>query len=525
MLPHEIVPVSIRNNVPSAGSRQLNCYRLTTSILLTGTMLFSGCGSIPLISNRAVAEVPVTARSQSPISKIMGPTERNLRNASAERDANLRGGTDADLDNARMKLKQAKQLYEDGQVAAAEKAFKQLVKERRERYENFGTKVRNFWGVGDYATKNLYDNFGDPVEEDALFLLAECQFEQRRFTRAQDSYDDLLNRYPSTRHMDRVTKQLFRVARYWLGFPNEIDQKQQSEIQLANAENEKINVSAGVEQSAWDIPLIPNLTDKTRPVYDADGRGLQALRSIWLHDATGPLADDALMLSANHNLRTRNFVESKRLYELLREQYPDSPHLRDAFLLGSHVTLASYEGPEYDGSPLEAARDLKQTMLQIFPDMTDKERQMLQQEINQLHNAEINRLWGQVEYYQSKNIPESIALHCNVIINRYPNSEYAQRARGALQELQAKSERSGRPMWAWGSGQKPAPASTPPAKTRIPDPRLQADADASPKADSESSTEEEKPKRNIFGFLRRAEEPPQLQTPPPKSEQPGRVSL
>ncbi len=102
-------------------------------------------------------------------------------------------------------------------------------------------------------------------------------------------------------------------------------------------------------------------------MFDTDGRALQALRSIWLHDTTGPLADDALMLSANYHLRTGDFTESARLYKLLREQYPDSKHFENAFMLGSHVTLASYQGPSYDGKSLDEATKLKEAALRIFP--------------------------------------------------------------------------------------------------------------------------------------------------------------
>lgn len=485
------------------------------ALLVGGSVVFSGCGSLSLTSNRSVPGDPVAVRSQSPISNIMGPTERSLKNRGYGAET---AGTDADLDAARVELQNAKKLYDAGEHVAAEKAFKAIIKQRREKYETFGTKVREFWGVPDYASQNIYDNFGDPVEEDAIFLLGESQFAQQRYTRAQDSYDDLLNRYPSTRHMDRVTRQMFRIARYWLGFPNDLEKKEtKSEIQLASKEEEEVNVSAGQASSSWDIPLVPNFTDKTRPVYDADGRGLQALRSIWLHDATGPLADDALMLAANHNLRIRNFVEAKRLYELLRDQYPDSPHLQDAYLLGSHVTLASYEGPRYDGNALDKARDLKQTMLQIFPEMNEKDRRMLEKEINEMHFAEIDRLWGQVEYYQTKGIPEATALHCNVIINRYPNSPHAEKARAALREIQGKSQQEGRSLWAWGNGQKPA-AATPPKNSAASDPRMRTEK-------AEPEAEPAKEKSRVFGFLRRTNEPPKLEAPPTSSETPGRVEL
>ncbi|WP_417849882.1 tetratricopeptide repeat protein [Thalassoglobus sp.] len=512
--------------------------RIAASTLIAGAITLSGCGSLSLFSHRAVADDQPDAKTRSPLAKIMGPTERGLKSVSFTKETeSVQGGTEVDLQMAYQELKEAQLLFDNGRYADAEKAFNAIVKQRRVRYETAGSRFKDFWGMSDLASKDLYNNFGDPVEEDALYMRAEAQFHQRKFTRAQDSYDDLLNRYPSTRHMDRVTKQLFRIARYWLDFPNDLqqDKKAKSEIQLASKEEiDSVATAPPAKKPAWDLPIIPNLTDKTRPIYDADGRGLQALRSIWLHDATGPLADDSLMLAANHNLRTKNFVEAKRLYELLRDQYPDSPHLKDSYLLGSHVTLASYEGPEYDGAALDRARDLKQTMLQIFPEMTAEERGMLQSEIDQLHNADIDRLWQQVIYYQAKNVPESIALHCHLIINRYPNSQQAQKAREVLRELEAKSNRSGNSLWVWGSGQKPAPAQSAPRRTHVPDARMKATPDSARTAPGGSASrqpsnttkpeEDEKSKRSIFGFLRKADEPPQLK-PTPSEEQPGRVEL
>lgn len=499
-----------------------------TAAVFSGAIVLSGCGSTSLFSGRVAAEDQVNDPSRTAISDVMGPTERSLRNLTRSRRDTpaAQAGTDADLQKAQQQLEFVRQLYDDGKYVEAERAAKKLVNTRRATYESPGTRIKRLWGLDDFDTKLMYENFGDPVEEDALFLMAESQFAQRRLTRAQDSYDDLLNRYPSTRHMDRVTKQMFRMARYWLNFPNDLGEKSQnSEVQLAS--NEEAAEPESMPQSAGGPGFLPNLTDPSRPVFDSDGRGLQALRSIWLHDATGPLADDALMLAANHNLRVRNFIEAKRLYELLREQYPDSPHLKDAFLLGSHVTLASYEGPRYDGSSLAEARDLKQTMIQIFPDLTAQERKMLQGEIDQLHEAEIEKLWELVVYYKRKNVPQSIALHCHLIINRYPNSRYAQLARETLQDLNSKSNGNGNSFWAWGNGTEPASAKTAQLPQDSTDPRLKTsstngrDAEQAPPA----VDADEVPKRSIFGFLRRAEEVPQLEPTPQVQDEAGRATL
>ena len=442
---------------------------------------------------------------------VDGQSDVGVKLVAFQQNRTAPGGSDQDLADAQEQYRRAKQLFDQQDYPAAEKAFKRIVDTRRKRYETFQTRFQDFWGLG--RNSLAYDHFGDPVEEDAIFMLAETQYARRHFTKSQDSYDDLLNRYPSTRHMDRVTRQLFRMAQYWLKFPEASgDTSEQSEIQLVSGEQPKSSPTMEQNEKPWAIRMFPNLTDKTRPVYGSTSRGLQALRSIWLHDSTGPLADDALMLSANHNLRIKNYVEAKRLYDLLREQYPDSPHIKDAYVLGSHVTLASYEGPEYDGAALEQARDLKQTMIQIFPDLSDEQRRRLQQEIDLMHQAEIERIWELVEFYQTKGTAPAIALHCNLLINRYPNSEYAAQAREVLRGLnQSTSNDQGMTLWPWAGKQvnqsSPQPNSTNP-KTSI---------DKS----FESSRDQLQPeKRSLFNFLRKAEEPPELRSTPA-----GRVSL
>ncbi len=43
-----------------------------------------------------------------------------------------------------------------------------------------------------------------------------------------------------------------------------------------------------------------------------------------------------------------------------------------------------------------------------------------------------------MEYYQAKDSPESVAIYCNILINRFPDTVYAERSREIL-EAQARS--------------------------------------------------------------------------------------
>jgi TolA-binding protein len=397
--------------------------------------LLAGCGTLgsgrlakkntPLNAAEALGMVP------SGPSGVEGPLEQKLKADRWNRERQL--NNDPRMRAALAEYDAAMKLYESGRYKESEKAFKVLVKNRRATYESFGDRVRSMFGFKEDLDLDRVTSYGDPVEEDSMFMVAESQFKQRSYSWAQDSYDALLEKYPSTRHMEDSTQRLLGIAMYWLGYSAESDLN--GDIKLAGGA--KINPAKPPKApSTPRIPIIPNLTDSTRPRFDADGRALQALRSVWLHDAAGSLADDALMVSANHHLRTGDFVEASRLYKLLREQYPDSPHFQDAHLLGAHVTMASYEGAAYDGTPLDEASALKKIALASFSDMSDDERQRLQREIAKMDEERVGRLWSIVQFYRAKRQPESVEVYCLQIVNRYPDSKHAEMARKMLASLE-----------------------------------------------------------------------------------------
>ena len=152
-----------------------------------------------------------------------------------------------------------------------------------------------------------------------------------------------------------------------------------------------------------------------------------------MNDPTGPLADDAMMLVASHHARKGNFVESDRFFQMLRETFPNSPHLQEAFLLGSHVKLMSYQGAEYEGKTLTEAELLKERTLRLYPNIEDKDR--LKRELAQIDEAKAEREWGQVQFWLRKDNKRAAAVYCNQVIARFPESPFAEKARRQLEEL------------------------------------------------------------------------------------------
>lgn len=315
---------------------------------------------------------------------------------------------------------EAEQLFQDQHYAEAAKLLKPLTKKK----QSFWQKAR-VWSVEpDYREDH------NRVREDSMYLLAESYFKQERFSDAKEYYELLLKEYPSTRHLNTSTKRLFAISRTWLGFP---EFATSDDVTPVNLENPRATPVPKKQKPPHSAVLVPNLTDKSRPAFDTPGNALDALKAIWMYDPRGPLADDAIMMTASHYVRVGNFQEADRYFSMLREEYPNSPHLQTSFVLGSHVKLMSYQGAGYDEKQLEDARQLKESTLRLFPNLPEKER--LKDELAKIEEARAQRLWELVELYGRKRMPKAQIIYAEELLQTYPKSSYAPDARELLAKL------------------------------------------------------------------------------------------
>lgn len=356
-------------------------------LALTFTLVSAGCASL------------TQGDEKYSIKNVLGPLGRQSRQPRAPDGTLLPLEGQEEFDKLR-------ELVEAEKYAEAEPGFRALAKKYKDK----------------------------PIEEDAMFYIAECQFLQKQYPSAQDSYDELLNKYTGSRHIEKVTRRLFAIANYWLNAP-----KPASEVELAAYEEGKLTK----EMPAPDKPgpganrLMPNFSDKSRPVLDASGRALQALKSIWLKDPTGPLADDALMMAATWHLRNKDFREADHYYTIIREQYPKSEHLQLSYVLGSHSKMMTYQGARYDGRQLEEARKLTQSTIKLFP--RSPQRKQLERDLASMKMQSAERDWEVAQLYMRKGHPKSAAVYCRSLLEDYPNTPYAGQARELLAKIDPRS--------------------------------------------------------------------------------------
>ncbi|MBM3969716.1 MAG: tetratricopeptide repeat protein [Planctomycetes bacterium] len=329
---------------------------------------------------------------------------------------------EAEQSRQRKLYDEAERLFQEQRYAEASKLLKPLTKKKQSFLQ-----IARFWNV-----EPEYREDHNRVREDSMFLLAESYFKEERFSEAKDYYEVLLKEYPSTRHLNTATKRLFVVGRTWLGFP---EFATSDDVTPVNLEDPRATPIPKKQRPPHAWVLIPNFTDKHRPTFDTPGNALDALKSIWMYDPRGPLADDAIMMTASHYFRVGNFSEADRYFSMLREEYPNSPHLQTSFVLGSHVKLMSYQGASYDEKQLEDARQLKESTLRLFPNLPEKER--LKDELAKIEEARAQRLWDLVELYGRKRKPKAQIIYAEELLQTYPKSSYAPQAREVLAKLRA----------------------------------------------------------------------------------------
>ncbi len=245
-----------------------------------------------------------------------------------------------------------------------------------------------------------------PMEEEAMFKAAESWFFSDRYSKADDAYGMLTKKYPSTQYLSQVVTRRFAIGRYW-------------------EQSERANPH-------W--PLTPNLLDKTRPRFDTAGHAMKVYERIRLEDPTGPFADDSIMATANAFFIKGRWDDADYHYGLIRSEYPKSEFQYQAHLLGLRCKLLNYQGPDYDGKPLDDAEEVATQLLTQFSNELGKERDRVVQVRASINQQRAQREWDMAEYYAKGEYYGAARHFYEKIEKEYPDTKLAQESRAKLEQ-------------------------------------------------------------------------------------------
>jgi recombinational DNA repair protein (RecF pathway)/outer membrane protein assembly factor BamD (BamD/ComL family) len=268
--------------------------------------------------------------------------------------------------------------------------------------------------------KKAIDRWPDSViEEDAMWQLAECLFFTDQYPKAEDAYTELVKKYANTRYLDRVAQRQFLIGQYWLAI------------------DEQLHLPV----------LVPNVIDRSRPLFDTPGRALKAFEHVRLNDPRGDLADDSIMATANAHFVDRQWLDADYFYELLRTEYPDSDFLLQAHLFGLQAKLQAYQGAAYEGGVLDEAELLADQVLVQFPDqLSTEDEERVMKARAEIAAQQATRHWDRAEFYAKGKHYSSARIYYAMIARDYPRTMLAERARSRLGDLEGLEDVSDNPL-------------------------------------------------------------------------------
>jgi len=260
------------------------------------------------------------------------------------------------------------------------------------RKEQFGEAAKQF--------KECISRWPDSqLEQDAMFYYAESLFFDKQYSKAVDRYGELLKKYPNSPHLDKTIRRQFDIARYWEQHHN--------------------------YSPSW--VTTPNLFDSTRPWFDTLGNSIKTYESIRLNDPTGPLAAASIMATANSYFLRGRYSDADYHYQLLREEYPQSEHQYEAHILGLQCKLRKYQGPDYDGKPLDEAKKIvKQLKQQFRGNLTAEEQERLSVVEAQINQELAARDFKIAKYYDGIKYYGSAKFYYAKIARDYPGTPIAE---------------------------------------------------------------------------------------------------
>jgi hypothetical protein len=143
------------------------------------------------------------------------------------------------------------------------------------------------------------------------------------------------------------------------------------------------------------------------------------------------------MATANSYFLRGRWSDADDQYELLRKDYPRSDHQYAAHLLGLRCKMHIYQGPDYDGTPLEEAQQIvKQLKVQFGGQLDAKQREELAKVDGQLNHALALRDFRLAQHFENIEQYGSARYLFAQVMRKHPQTPLADQSRERLVAMQ-----------------------------------------------------------------------------------------
>lgn len=274
-----------------------------------------------------------------------------------------------------------------------------------------------------------------PAVQEAIYYRAECLRLQGYYPKAADLYSALLSKFPNSSYREQCVQHMFDIANYWLD-----DTRQQMREDKEKREGKR-----------WFVAPRFLSTERTKPLLDREGRAIEKLEQVRLHDINGPLADESLFMCGVIKMYNEDYREADHYFSQIHARHPDSKRAAQSLKLAIFCKHMSTGGSDYDGRKAAEARKLVQAAFNSYPDLVRDSgtKDWLENQRRSIDLQQAEKDFKMAEFYRRTGHPGSAYFYYQLVRNRYPETRFARMAEERWAELREDLERSGTPTDQW----------------------------------------------------------------------------
>lgn len=348
--------------------------------------------------------------------------------------------TKADPETTR-EIAAAEDLFQQGRLAEAEKAFTVLEKKKTKASipidsdGNESKDSKNLWSKvkeGQVFSKKrrIEPSWGEKI----LFYLAEAQYQQGKLVVANETYERLLNEYPGSPHKEKAVEREYAIASAWFAAGEDAPKPEPKGDPKSDPKGGEVADApakdGGVTQVAWSDHFTGRL-----PLVDVEGYAIRAMEHVRQHDATGPLAPVATLRLADHYMKRADYENASAYYDQLITEHPKSKLLQRAQMGSIEAKMNAYLGPEYDSDGLDKAKQLIRQTMATFPQRDKATNDLLYKYLDLIADQQAAIAYNHGEFYKRTGYPGGAEFCFGEVRARWPNSPWAEKAKVQMASL------------------------------------------------------------------------------------------
>lgn len=246
------------------------------------------------------------------------------------------------------------------------------------------------------AVEKFLARYGDsPACEEAFMLAGQAEMNRERYYQAFEWYEQQLARYPNGEYYERALHREYEAADAFL---------------------------LGKKRLVAKVLWMPAQAD-----------GLEILSRVAEHAPGSAIAEKALLRIADYHLWKKDYADAAQAYDHYYNLFPKADKAPFAMLRAARSMYASYRGVDYDETPLIDAEQRFRQFRQRYPITADQEG--ASEVLKVIHAARGQRVYAAGQFYERTRRPQAAAHYYKLVLEGYPDTEWAARARGDLARL------------------------------------------------------------------------------------------